>query len=56
MTILEIAGIDILVFCVSYKLWLRAEDYEHMGDELNKCEAMFVALVTTALVTVYMVI
>ena len=55
MTILEIAGIDIVVFYVSYKLWLRAEDYEHTGEELSKAEAVFVALVDTALITAYMI-
>ena len=52
----QIVAIDIIVFCVSYKLWLRAEDYEHTGEELSKAEAVFVALVATAYVTAYMVI
>lgn len=52
----QIAGIDIIVFYLTYKLWLRAEDYEHTGEELTKAEAVFVALVDTALITAYMVI
>lgn len=55
MTILEIAGIDIIVFYVTYRLWLRAEGFDKDG-EISKLEAIFVALVTTALVTAYMVI
>ena len=52
----QIAGIDIIVFYLTYKLWLRAEDFEHTGEELTKAEAVFVALVATAYVTAYMVI
>ena len=55
MTILEIAGIDIVVFYVSYRLWLRAEAFDNDG-EISKSEAVFVALVDTALLTAYMVI
>ena len=55
MTILEIAGIDIIMFYVTYRLWLRAEEFDNDG-EISKAEAVFVALVDTALLTAYIVI
>lgn len=55
MNVWQIVAIDIIVFCVSYKLWLRAEGFDKDG-EISKSEAVFVALVDTALITVYMMI
>ena len=51
----KIIAIDVVVFCVSYKLWLRAEAFDNDG-EISKSEAVFVALVDTSYVTTYMVI
>lgn len=55
MNIWEIVIIDIVVFYLTYKLWLRAEAFDDDG-EISKLEAVFVALVDTALVTAYMLI
>ena len=46
---------DVVVFYLTYKLWLRAEAFDNDG-EVSKAEAVFVALVDTALLTAYMVI
>lgn len=51
----EIIAIDIVVFYVTYRLWLRAEAFDNDG-EISKSEAVFVALVDTALLTAYLVI
>ena len=51
----KIIAIDIVVFYATYRLWLRAEAFDNDG-EVSKAEAVFVALVDTALVTAYMVI
>ena len=53
MNVWEIAGIDIVVFYITYILWLRAEDFDKDGD-VSKLEAIFVALVATALLTAYL--
>lgn len=50
----QIVAIDVVVFYLTYKLWLRAEALENDG-EISKSEAVFVALVDTALVTAYMI-
>ena len=53
MTIWKIIGIDVVVFYLTYKLWLRAELFDNDG-EISKSEAIFVALVDTVLITAYM--
>ena len=45
VTFWKIVGIDIVVFYITYKLWLRAEDFENIGEEPDKVEAFFIALV-----------
>ena len=54
MDVWQIVAIDVVVFYVSYRLWLRAEAFDNDG-EISKSEAVFVALVDTALVTAYMI-
>lgn len=49
----EIIAIDVVVFYITYKLWLRAEGFDDDG-EISKAEAVFVALVATALLTAYL--
>ena len=50
VTFLKIVGIDLIIFYITYKLWLRAEDFENIGEEPDKVEAFFVALVNAVAV------
>lgn len=54
MNVWEIIVIDIATFFVTYKLWLRAEGFDKDG-EISRLEAIFVAMLSTALVTAYMI-
>lgn len=51
----KIIAINIVVFYVTYRLWLRAEAFDNDG-EISKSEAVFVALVDTVAVTICMII
>lgn len=50
----QIVTIDIVVFYATYRLWLRAEEFDNDG-EVSKAEAVFMAMLSTALVTAYMI-
>ena len=50
VTFWKIVGIDIVVFYITYKLWLRAEDFENIGEEPDKVEAFFFAFVNAVAV------